>query len=297
MNGKIEPALSRLHKRSISATDICSQFWCEKQMELNYLKPSQPTKEMVGGSRIHEKLKEAVYTKLDAEPVTYGDMLYKQAYENYTSLLSLREKGICRELKIYGSFNGYRISGQIDEIRIEDGKSMIVERKTVKDSKAPNPSTALLHHIQIMLYRKLLGDILEGLYTFDNFRNSYGIEKIRTSDQFASTLASIGVKEEFMGLTNIFRIMFREASSMQRLSDRLLISYMNRSDGKEATEVSIDYDRSFIDGKLAYAMGYWNGEREASPVTEEEKWKCNFCRFFRNECTVWSAGISVGGGV
>jgi exonuclease V len=297
MNGKMEPALARLHKRSISATDICSQFWCEKQMELNYLKPTQPTKEMVGGSRIHEKLKEAVYMKLDAEPVTYGDALYKQAYENYMSLLSLREKGVCRELKIYGSFNGYRISGQVDEIRNADNKSMIVERKTVKDNKAPNPSTSLLHRIQIMLYRKLLGDILEGSYTFDNFCNSYGIEKIRMSDQFTSALPSIGVREEFMGLTNIFRIMFREASSMQQLSDRLLISYMNRSDGKEATEVLIDYDRSFINGKLAHAMGYWNGEREASPVIEEEKWKCNFCRFFRNECTVWSADVSGGGGV
>jgi len=37
-------------------------------------------------------------------------------------------------------------------------------------------------------------------------------------------------------------------------------------------------------------MKYWNGEVKARPVSEEEKWKCRFCRFYGKECKVWYNG-------
>ncbi len=114
-----ESVLSRLHKTSILVTDIANQFWCERQMELNYVHGKKFTKEMAKGKKIHEALQDEVYVPLTIEPVTYKDYMYKTAYENVMSLGSLKANGVCREVRVYGSTNGYRLSGQIDEMKVK----------------------------------------------------------------------------------------------------------------------------------------------------------------------------------
>ena len=89
--------LQKLGKKSISATDISSQFWCERQMELGYLVGREKTKEMLAGTKIHDGLQDEVYLPLEAKPRNYADYMYKVGYEDYFGIRSLKDRGLCRE--------------------------------------------------------------------------------------------------------------------------------------------------------------------------------------------------------
>jgi hypothetical protein len=81
--------------------------------------------------------------------------------------------------------------------------------------------------------------------------------------------------------------MFEEIVAMPELSGMLQIRYLNRGSKELVSDMKVNYDKVMLDEWLQYSMKYWNGEREAQPVPESEKWKCNICRFFGKECTVW----------
>ncbi|MGC8675949.1 MAG: PD-(D/E)XK nuclease family protein [Candidatus Micrarchaeia archaeon] len=282
--------LKKLGKSSISATDLASQFWCEKQMELNYLYGRKYTEEMRKGRQMHADLQAEVFVPLNIEPVTYADFLYKTGYEDYMALKTLGQKGVCRELRIYGSVSGYRIVGQIDELRMEDGKVRILELKTVQPNGAKpavDSARAKPHIVQIMTYKKLLEDIRSGRYTLRNFSNSYGIKEKKVSDTFARALHAIGVKDELFDLEKIYGLVFDEIRSLPEISEKLEIYYIDRFTGMRSSSIIINYDEKKIYDELVFAMQYWSGKREALPVSKDEVWKCNLCKFYGKECTVW----------
>ncbi|MEM3839176.1 MAG: hypothetical protein QXF01_01200 [Candidatus Micrarchaeaceae archaeon] len=282
--------MERLHKNVITATDIASQFWCEKQMELNYICKPTPTKAMEKGAKMHEQWQAKVYVPLAVETRSYFDFLYKCAYENFMNLQRLKRESIGREIMLYGSMNGYKFSGKVDELRLQDGKVVIAEDKTVYKADGIDEAHSRPHIVQIMLYRKMLEDLRNKSYSYENFANVYKIRGAKLSEEFAKGLREIGLKEEYLSIENMFVKMFGELQSMPELSDYLEIRYTDRKSGQSVKEIIVKYEADKITNDISYAMAYWRGEREASPVTEAEKWKCNSCKFFGNQCKVWWAG-------
>lgn len=287
-NSPKQSVLEKLHKKSISAKDIANQFWCEKQVELNYLHGFKFTKDMNAGMAIHQQLQVEVYKALAVEPVTYPDKMYKTAYENILSINTLAEKKVAREIKIFGSLSGYNVVGQIDELRMDGNKVVVVENKTVGRSEMPNPEFTKPHVVQARLYRKMLQELRDQSYKYQNFDIYSKVSDMKLSDKFMEGLRSIGVKEELISAKTIYTRMFESMSRLPELSDSIIIHYVSRNTGSEVGDVTISYDAEALKKDIMYAMGYWRGEREAAPVLETEKWKCNMCRFFGKECTVWS---------
>ncbi len=280
--------LEKLHKKSISAKDIATQFWCEKQMELSYLHGFKTNKAMDKGSAIHQQMQVLVYKELTVEAATWPDKMYKTAYENILTMNTLVEKGIARELKIYGAINGFLVVGQIDELRMKDGKVVIVENKTTGSSAGKmSAEYTKPHFVQVLLYRRMLDDLRRQLYTFQNLDFSYKLSQTVLSPAFVSGLRSIGVKDELLSVKSIYTRMFENMAKLPELSNSLLLHYVNSSTKETVADITVDYDKDEINKDLIYAMKYWNGEREASPVPEAEKWKCRVCRFFGDKCMVW----------
>jgi exonuclease V len=279
--------LEKLGKKSISATDIASQFWCEKQMELNYLYGKRYTKEMAKGAEIHAELQAETYIPLAITPINYTDFLYKEFYENYLSLKGLKEKGVGREIRIYGSINGFKIIGKIDELRLEKGSVVVIENKTRETRYAINEAVVRPHKIQIMLYKRMLDDIIAKRYTHENFENTYlkGLKPL--SDRFAEELKALGIARELQSIEGIYKKMFDEIYTMPKVSDELELVYIDRFTGERVETIRFKYNEEELNKLLIEAMRYWNGEVKARPVAEDEKWKCKFCRFYGKECRVW----------
>ena len=290
MNPNGQTVLERLHKTSISAKDIANQFWCEKQLELSFVTEYKPTQAMNQGTSIHSTMQKEVYVPLSVEPATYADRMYKTAYENLTTLNTLMEKGVAREFRVYGSINGYRLSGQIDEFQLKDGKVVIVENKTTNQNNKFGSEYMKPHIVQVMLYRHMMDSVRSRDYTYENFSNTYRLKAMALSEQFKQGLSSISVRDELISLESIYRKMFDALCLLPEISDELHVHYVDRQTGNGMRDVVIQYNRQEIDEKLKDAMGFWRGEREARPVPEAEKWKCNICRFFGKECKVWWTG-------
>ena len=243
------------------------------------------------GSAIHQQMQVAVYKELIVAPLTWPDKMYKTAYENILTINTLLDKGIARELKIYGAINGFLVVGQIDELRMKDGKAIIVENKTTGDrSGKMSPQYTKPHFVQVLLYRKLLEELRQRLYTFQNLDASYKLSASTLSPEFISGLKSIGVKDELFSLKAIYSKMFDAVATLPELSNSLILHYVNSNTKETVADITVDYDKEALNKDLIYALKYWNGEREATPVPEEEKWKCRVCRFFGKECTVWWTG-------
>ena len=280
--------LEKLHKKSISAKDIATQFWCEKQMELSYLYGFKTNKAMDKGSAIHQQMQVQVYRELTVEAVTWPDKMYKTAYENILTMGTLMEKGVARELKIYGAINGFLVVGQIDELRMAGGKIVIVENKTTGDrSGKMSPEYTRPHFVQALLYRKLLEELRKQLFNFQNLDAYYKLSLSSLSPTFIAGLKSIGVKDDLLSIKGIYTSMFEKMGRLPELSDDVLIHYVNRSNNEVVADLTVKYERDSLNKDLIYAMKYWNGERDASPVPETEKWKCRVCRFFGDKCLTW----------
>ncbi len=285
-----ESALKKLRKSSISVTDIASQFWCEKQMELNYLFGKNNTPAMKRGKEIHEDLQAEVYVPLNIEPVTYADYLYKIGYESAMGLETFKSSGLCREVHIFGSLNGYRISGQIDELKNEGGNVKIIEVKTVmpiKTSSSIDFSNTKSHIVQIMLYKKLIDAIRHREYTFYNFTKAYNVINLKLSEEFSRSLHALGINESYADVASVYKDLFSRFASLPSVSDELEIIYIDRLTGRRIRSITVNYDENAINKDLKFALQYWNGEREALPVPESEKWKCYLCKFYGKQCKVW----------
>ncbi len=279
--------LKKLGKSSISVTDVANQFWCERQMEYNCLYGKKYTKEMAKGKAIHNELQNEVFIPLTIEPVTYGDYMFKTAYENHRSLLSLKEKGMCRELRIYGSLNGFRLSGQIDEMKIKDGKVEVVEKKTTEAKRQLTEMYTRPHRVQVLLYRKMLADVKSKIYSYEKLVKTYGLNTLTLSDTFKRELHAIGIADEYVDTPAMFKKMFEEVYLMPELSNKVELAYIDRFSGAQMSTVEIEYRDYEVNKYMTYALQFWNGERESAPVVEEENRKCTFCKFFGKECKVW----------
>lgn len=292
-----ENVLGRLKKSSILVTDVAGQAWCDRQMELNYLYGKKYTRAMAAGKELHGELEEEVHVPLEVEPITYADFLYKEGYEAQSSLQVLKSRKICRELHVYGSINAYRLSGKIDEIRIKDGKSVIIENKTVSLNARLSGSdiskrifsevSTRSHRVQVMLYRKMLSDIKEGMFTFDNFAGAYSLGRLAISERFKKELSNASIPDEMQSLDAVYKKVFEEIYAMPGLSDALEVHYIDRYSGQEIGVLGVDYTYEEMQKIIVHSLGYWNGERSAEPVSMEENWKCRSCKFFGKECRVW----------
>lgn len=256
-------------------------------MEFNYKYGRRITAEIKGGRLIHEELEEETNVPVMLQPKSYADAMYKNLYESCVAIDSLKKKGKTREVRVYGSVSGYKLVGKIDELQFKDGIAVISEDKTRASPKIPSESQMMTHKIQVLLYRLLLGDLVAGSYTNDNFRKAYGISMLRLTDEFKHQLSALDISAAQQSVDAVADSYFKAMLSL-RLSDTLRLRYIDQFTGNEIKLYTFQYSNEEVQEIVRYSLKYWNGERESLPVPQQESWKCNYCVFFGKECKVWS---------
>ncbi len=284
----------RFHIDAVNITDLAFQFWCEKKVELSHIYRIKPSYPMQKGRKFHEMLREEVFVHLPIVARNFADYIYKEGYESYFSLKTLNTKGICRELPVRGLFNKVPLVGKIDELNMNNDKIFIVENKTENNlqkgfSNNENVRSYLnqIHVIQVMLYKYVLDQLVEGKYTINDFNSLYDINSLELSQEFKRDLEKINLDKELKSIEGIYKKLFEEFSNM-KLGDTLFIRYYERDTKRLIKTIEVKYNKEEIENKLRYAIDYWLNKREANPVSKEESWKCLRCEFFRDKCKVWA---------
>ncbi|MGD0729572.1 MAG: PD-(D/E)XK nuclease family protein [Candidatus Micrarchaeaceae archaeon] len=279
--------LTELNKTSIRVSDIASQYWCERQMEFNYRYGQKIFKEMKEGKAIHEELENEVNVPIILQPKSYSDALYKSIYTSLEALKALKANKKTREVQVYGSINGYKVVGKIDQLEIKDDKIIVSEDKTRANEKIPSESQQLVHKIQLMFYKKLLDDLRDGFYNFQNFDAAYHTDKLQITDEFKRQLDAMKIESSLQNVNSVSKAFFNSFRTIGTISDTLHIRYINQFTGKEIKMHKFEYKKEEMNGIITYILKYWNGERKAAPVPEDEMWKCNWCVFYGKECKTW----------
>ncbi|MDE1865618.1 MAG: PD-(D/E)XK nuclease family protein [Candidatus Micrarchaeota archaeon] len=256
-------------------------------MELNYKFGRKITEEIKKGRQMHEEMEGKVNIPVMLEPTTWPDSLFKILYTSYLAVSGLRERGKGREIQMYGSIGGYRLSGRIDQLETEGGKVVISDDKTRSDPSPPSDAQILTNKVQMFMYRKMLDDARSGEYTLQNFSRAYQIDKMQLSEQFKRQLRATGVGDGLSTLKSVADAYFDELKGIPEPSARLRVRYIDKMTGDEIRIYSFDYNPEEAQGIIKHVLQFWNGERESEPVKEGEKWKCNHCKFFGEQCKVW----------
>lgn len=278
--------LEKLHIQSIPVYDIATQVgWCEKQMELKHLFKTKVTESLKSGREAHTQLEKEVEVKVPLTPVTWAERMFTEFYTGKMKLDSLAAGARIREIKLYGSINGFRLTGKIDQLQAIGGRVMISDDKFVNPEKVPW-EMPVTYRVQLMLYKKMLDDIISGSYGYANFSRSYNTAAMRLGAEFTDQAKGMGLQDEQISIDAAAKGFFDSAKAIT-LDNNLEIRYKNRGTKEELKVYSLIYDKDEIDRITKFALKYWNGEREALPVPENETYKCRSCDFYGNKCTVW----------
>lgn len=256
-------------------------------MEYNYRYGQKITKEIKSGKVMHDELESEVNVPIILQPKSYSDALYKSIYTSFMALKSFEENKKTREVQLYGSIGGYNVVGKMDQLEHKDGTVVISEDKTRSSDKVPTEAQQLTQRIQVMMYKKLMDDLKEGQYGFDNFKVGYHTQELKITEEFKRQLTAMAVDASLQDVTSISKKYFDSIKKVARTSDTLHIRYINQFTGKEIKLYKFQYKKEEMDEIIKYVLKYWNGTRKAMPVPEEEKWKCNWCVFYGKECKEW----------
>jgi exonuclease V len=277
--------LEKFKKRSISVSDIASQFWCEKKLELTYLFGKKISEEQKKGKEFHQELEREVERVVDIEPINYADYLFIKFFNLSKTLEHLEKEGIAREIPIFGSIEGFFITGQIDEIQRKEGKNFIIETKTRTTSLPAGDFLRKVIKVQLFLYKKLLEDSSFGNFSLKNVNNFFGLNKLKLSEGFIRQLKANGIEEK--ELIEVAREAYEKILHIGEISKKLEVIYVDQYTGKNLKKETFVFDEEEFKEMMKFAFAYWKGKREALPVPKEEVQKCLSCRFFGKECKFW----------
>lgn len=200
-----------------------------------------------------------------------------------TQLAELDARQKVREMPVFGKpFGmGMFIYGIIDEIFFnETGEPEILELKTrAKSARLPSTTQQKRTELQVMLYMKLLNDVLFEKTTPDDFVSSLGLAKDKKLSEDPITFATRhGIFCITFGdiLNALFmRIQCTNVSEVKCA----IIEYCAQEDCRVMKRKRVSFDEKWLEMELGKLLSYWKGERPTTGVEIEEAWKCLRCDF------------------
>jgi exonuclease V len=276
--------LEKYGRNHLKVTELSQQFWCERQVALSLEHPREETEEMASGSEIHKDLMLELVDEVPVTLQTAEDELYLLMLNVRTGLEQLLNEGKTRELYVFGRAGTFPVAGIIDEISLEHGELTLLDHKTRTRPTLPPPPSFLTTEVQVMTYRKMLDDLREGRYTFDDFKQDRGLDG--TGDISPDFRAQLEAEElyESVSPAELAQDVFRKFRQLPPLSDYIIIRYLHQGSGDHIGDKVVLYDPDVIGQKLVHALKFWNGEREARGVGSRERWKCNYCEYKGVQC-------------
>ncbi|KAK1441688.1 exonuclease V like protein [Babesia gibsoni] len=277
---ELPPVIKYRKNWSLSVTDLSSQLWCEKQIELTLITGrKRVTKEMELGIERHEQLELEDHEVVEVQVETSEDYLGIKLLNSINLIDQLLETGKCREIWVFGNFNGYVIRGIIDQLEIlpPDGiygkRVFISDTKTRRAKRKPSLSQMQGASLQVQAYCMILDKLRNGNESFDGIYKAFECNKEApfTSPELLPEGCLASLEQKFL---SAFRRLPQIATTMQ-------LSYEHAGEIFDTTNIQLQEDSTLY--TINYLFNFWDGLREAEAVSKQEVWKCKMCEF-KHEC-------------
>ncbi|RYP71926.1 hypothetical protein DL771_004529 [Monosporascus sp. 5C6A] len=219
-------------KKPLSVTDLSSGAWCELQYWyiLTRLPGGRKTRTaaMKGGTRVHQTLEDQVHTTIQVNVAAKEEAFALRIWNFIQGLRTLRDKGMTRELEVWGMVHGEVANGVIDEVSYtcpntafeeelqggwfqgettEDPKPRfsildyfqphrrrvyLTDIKTRASTQLPSGTALRPARVQLFLYHRLLSDMASGKVDYSAIIARYGLRpQARFSDAFMAQIGDL----------------------------------------------------------------------------------------------------------
>lgn len=263
----------------ISVTDLSAQLWCEKQLEFSLEKGRIKTQEMQKGGDRHQDLHEEIAILVKVEPKSTEDIVALKLHNCIVGLARLLKEGMTREIPIWGKVNSLFVIGFMDELILEKNKLKLVDTKTRKSNNMPSEAQKRTTKFQLMLYKYLFDSIKEEKFTPHDLLKLYTFsEKSKITNDFQKQINDIGYKIE-PNILNLTIMVFSLIKRFPKFDETIEVRYEHQESKKLIGVEKFTYELSEFKRNCDFVEEFWIGNRKAIPVSETNKWKCNYCEF------------------
>lgn len=265
-NGAITalPPVIKFRKNwSLSVTDLSSQLWCEKQIELTLITGrKRVTKEMEDGIERHEQLELEDHEVVEVQVETNEDYLGIKLLNSINLIEQLMETGKCREIWLFGNFNGYVVRGIIDQLQLvpPGGRGpkrvLISDTKTRKARRKPSVQQMQGAALQVQAYCMMMENMRKGNESFEGLYRAFECDKEApfTSPELIAEVCLANLEQRFK---NAFKQLPEIATTMQ-------LSYEHEGEVFDTSEIQL-HENSIM-YTINHLCNFWDGNREAEPV-------------------------------
>ncbi|CAN6358376.1 unnamed protein product [Urochloa humidicola] len=283
------PRMSHLarfrERRALAVTDITATEWCDKQMEfmLKHGKPER-TEAMKAGSDRHAQLDDEVVRTVDVA-IRSAEEFWSVRITNFiVGTNQLMVEGITREIPVFGVVEGLWTIGIIDEIQLPRNsisfQPILVDTKTRCRPKCPPEAQKRNGRLQLMCYKYLWDNLITKKFPAENFFSYFDLDpNYLLSDDVRRYINSLGFNAKtFEDVLKYFKITCHTLWCFQS-QEQLLLRYELQADHSLLEEYHFIYDARWFKDQIQEVVSFWQRSREPKFVTEEERWKCDICKF------------------
>lgn len=184
--------LQSYRNHRITVTDLATKY-CEAKFFYDMVVDPYraPTEAMARGTVIHEILENQVNGEKIEVPKVSGrnEEWAVRFYKTMRALYQLATNGAVREMYLFGQHDDHLITGIIDLVERQSGtpfpesekdsgndKFVIVDTKTRASSRLPGPTELKSAYHQVLLYRKMLEDLVNGSFNFNFLYDKVNID-------------------------------------------------------------------------------------------------------------------------
>ena len=191
-----------------------------------------------------------------------------------------------REVFVFGMpyDHGTLVVGIIDELRINSDEQLeLMETKTrANRSRPPGKAQIRTHHLQVMVYKQLVDDLVSGAIDLTAFLTRMKLDPTKALHEEVLTYArsldipGSALYEIMSAALDQFRFLPKVGS--------LVIEYTPQGgDGREILMTDrVEFKEDWLKKRLDTHLGFWHrkeGRESPGGVDVEEVWKCNGCQF------------------
>ncbi|KAK3206058.1 hypothetical protein Dsin_020104 [Dipteronia sinensis] len=182
----------------------------------------------------------------------------------------------------FGFIEGVWMVGVIDEIQMPvnetDRNPIIVDLKTRVLETLPAESQRRNGRLQLMCYKYLWDNLVADNFPSRQFFDFFSLNPYHVlSEEVREITAEAGYPAKT--LDDIVRFYMNTWSMLPPAHNQLLLRYEFQKDQSLLGEVEFAYDHDWLKSRIQGCLEFWKGEREASYIPDEERWKCKYCQF------------------
>ncbi|XP_060599792.1 exonuclease V-like [Ruditapes philippinarum] len=276
--------LERFRPGYLWVSDLTRQNWCEQQVFYSFTVPAivEENPVMTEGSSLHLARELAVHDVVQVKVTSSEDIWAIKVLNLLSSLISLLNgQTVAREIPIFGApfDEDVFIVGLIDELRFDPTSFQLDlwEFKTRKYKSMPSKSQQAQNRLQVMLYKKLFDDLVEGKLTKEVIAKHLKLNMNRT---FGSDIQATIDDKCLTGTTlnQLLDILFIRIQCITCIKE-IGIEYEHQGSKESLGMNSVDYDDEELEKLFKSYLEFWRGRREVKGVEIEEAWKCQSCDF------------------